>query len=145
MKKEKLIQAVEELNQKLWLDPPIKINQKKDELIAALRETSERIIWQSNDELRDTFTEETTEILDKITNMTHYIIQKLFDGLKLIVNDYESGFVEEEEDFSNIEIIFHKSLTKMEINSVEDLAYKLGMAMKLDSDDKIIFRTHNSY
>ena len=77
--------------------------------------------------------------------MTHYIIQKLFDGLKLIVNDYESGFVEEEEDFSNIEIIFHKSLTKMEINSVEDLAYKLGMAMKLDSDDKIIFRTHNSY
>ena len=145
MKNKKLIKAVEELNQKLWLDPPIKTNQKKDELIAALRETSERIIWQSNDELRDTFTEETTEILGKITNMTHYIIQKLFDGLKLIINDYESGFVEEEEDFSNIEIIFHKSLIGKEINSVADLAYKLGFAMKQASDVKITFRTQNSF
>jgi len=144
MKKSELQSVVKELNQKLWLDPPIKINQKKDELIAALRERSGLILWQSNIDLRDTFTEETMEILDKITNMTDYIIQKLFDGLKLIVNDND-GLIEEEGDFTNIEVIFHKPLTKKEINSVVDLAYKLGFAMKQNSDIKITFRTQNSF
>jgi hypothetical protein len=144
MKKSELQSVVKELNQKLWLDPPIKINQKKDELIAALRERSGLILWQSNIDLRDTFTEETAEILDKITNMTDYIIQKLFDGLKLIVNDND-GLIEEEGDFANIEVIFHKPLTKKEINSVVDLAYKLGFALKQNSDVKITFRTQNSF
>jgi len=134
MKKERLIKAAEELNQKKGLHIPI-INISYDKLkLSIIRNV--KFILESG------LSDKTIEVINAVNNPVDYVIEHLLGDLPQIIHKVTPI---KKGDYTDLEISFRQDLTESELKSVNDKVEELVVEVKHLSASEATFCIRSSF